>query len=144
MHRDTPDNQRFGMLAAPLVARAVLASDRRRLRLPAIPAGIPAVGGPVVTHVYRQSNTTLVVTVQHDCGTDLIVPATQAALGSGWAVMDGGSVASPGHDRARHRLRTAEPDAVADHAGAAAGQPQRGLPVVLSVWHRRRSAAATR
>ncbi|HVC59663.1 MAG TPA: hypothetical protein VND19_04765 [Acetobacteraceae bacterium] len=95
LHRDTPDNQRFGQLAAPLVARVVLACTGGDT-LSAIPVGIPAAGGPVVTHVYRQSDTTLVVTVQHDCGTDLIVPATQAALGSGWAVMDGGSVASPG------------------------------------------------
>ncbi len=95
LHRDIPDNQRFGQLAAPLVARVVLACTGGDT-IPAIPTGIPAAGGPIVTQVYRQSNTTLVVTVQHDCGTDLIVPATQAALGSGWAVMDGGSVASPG------------------------------------------------
>ncbi|MGA3005732.1 MAG: hypothetical protein ABSE20_28855, partial [Acetobacteraceae bacterium] len=95
LHRDIPDNQRFGRLAAPLVARAVLAAEGGDT-LSSLPAGIPSVGGPVVTQVWRQSNTSLVVTVQHDCGNDLIVPATQAATGIGWAVMDGGSVASPG------------------------------------------------
>ena len=94
-HRDILDNQRFGMLAAPLVARAILASQGGDT-LTSIPAGIPTAGGPVVSRVYRQSDTSLIVTVQHDCGTDLIVPATLAAAGAGWAVMDGGSVASPG------------------------------------------------
>ncbi len=95
MHRDMPDNRRFGMLAAPLVARAILAAAGGDT-IAAIPAGIPVQGGPVVTHVYRQSGTTLIVTVRHDGGTDLVVPATQAAVGIGWAVMQGGSVASPG------------------------------------------------
>jgi hypothetical protein len=96
LHRDIPDNQRFGRLAAPLVARAIMASSDGDT-IASIPGtGVPAAGGPVVVHAYRHSNTVVVVTVRHDCGTDLVVPATQAATGLGWAVMDGGSVASPG------------------------------------------------
>lgn len=95
MHRDIPDNRRFGQLAAPLVARAILASEGGDT-VSSIPAGVPAAGGPAVSHVYRQSATVLVVTVRHDAGNDLIVPPTQAAAGLGWAVMDGGSIASPG------------------------------------------------
>jgi len=95
LHRDTVDNRRFGQLAAPLVARAVLASQGGDT-VSSIPPGVPKMGGPAVVHAWRQSGTSLVVTVRHDGGNDLIVPATQAALGAGWAVMDGGSPASPG------------------------------------------------
>ena len=95
IHRDILDNQRFGMLAAPLVARAILAAEGGDT-ITTMPAGVPKAGGPVVSHVHRQSNTSLIITVRHDCGNDLIVPGTLAATGAGWAVMDGGSVASPG------------------------------------------------
>ena len=95
LHRDATDNMRFGRVASALAARAILASSGGDT-LSSIPSGIPAAGGPQVTHAYRQDDTTIIVTVQHDCGTDLIVPPTLAASGVGWAVMDGGSNASPG------------------------------------------------
>ncbi|HVZ09690.1 hypothetical protein [Rhodopila sp.] len=96
LHRDAVDNLRFGRLASPLVARAVLACGGGDT-ISALPAGVPMMGGPAVTHVYRQSNTTLVVTIAHDCGTDLIVPSPQGSAGLGWAVMDGGIAAMPGN-----------------------------------------------
>jgi hypothetical protein len=95
LHRDAADNRRFGQRAAPLAARAILASQGGDT-LAAMPSTVPAAGGPAVVRAWRQSATALVVTVAHDAGTDLIVPATQAALGAGWAVIDGGTAAAPG------------------------------------------------
>ncbi len=94
IHRSASDNQRFGQRAAIGAATAILASASGDT-ISAIPSGVPAIGGPVISHVYQQSPTVYIVTVTHDAGTDLIVPL-QAANGFGWSLMDGGSVASPG------------------------------------------------
>ncbi len=93
-HRDIADNQRFAMLAAPVVARTLLAGNYGD-SISAIPDAVPKVGGPFITHVYRQSSTILIVTVVHDGGNDLRVPL-QAAAGLGFAVMDGGTPGSDG------------------------------------------------
>jgi hypothetical protein len=94
IHRSQPDNQRYGQRAAIGAASAVLASSGGDT-ISTIPAGVPSIGGPAISHVYQQSGTVYIVTVTHDAGNDLVIPL-QAANGFGWSLMDGGSVASPG------------------------------------------------
>ena len=95
-HRDPIDLLRFGKIGAPVAARAILAATGGDTET-TIPSGIPAVGGPVISHVYQAvaKTTTLILTITHDAGNDLIVPLL-ATTGQGFAVMDGGSVAAPG------------------------------------------------
>jgi hypothetical protein len=96
-HRDQPDLLRYGRLGAHAAGRAAIAQGLSD-SIPAVafPAtGLPANGGPQITHVYRASNTSLILTITHDAGNDLLVPL-QAANGVGFTVMDGGSVAAPG------------------------------------------------
>jgi hypothetical protein len=92
-HRDETDEVNFGLRGAHVAARAALAANFADT-LTAIPAGMP-LAGPSIAHAYQQSGTEIVITLTQDQGTDILVPL-QAANGAGWAVMDGGSVASPG------------------------------------------------
>ena len=93
-HRDAADNQRFAQLAAPIAARAILASSGGD-SLNAIPPVCRSVVVPKSCMSIDKAAPTLVLTIQHDAGNDLIVPL-QAVTGVGFCVMDGGSTASPG------------------------------------------------
>jgi hypothetical protein len=92
-HRDETDEVTFGLRGAHVAARAALTASFGDT-LTAIPSGMP-MAGPSIAHAYQQSGTEIVITLTQDHGTDILVPL-QAAKGAGWAVMDGGSVASPG------------------------------------------------
>ncbi|HQT39179.1 MAG TPA: hypothetical protein PK231_07120 [Acidocella sp.] len=96
-HRDQPDLLRYGRIGAHVAGRLAVAQGLSdSIPASALPStGLPSKGGPQIAHVYRASNTSLVLTVTHDSGNDLLVPL-QAAFGAGFAVMDGGTVAAPG------------------------------------------------
>ncbi len=94
-HRSYTDLKIFAQRSVPAIARTLYASARND-SFSSIPSGLPVVGGPTIIHAYRQDNTTIVLTIQHDAGNDLIVPPGQAPLGCGFLVMDGGSISSPG------------------------------------------------
>jgi hypothetical protein len=96
-HRDQPDLLRYGRIGAHAAGRAAIAQGLSdSIPASALPAtGLPLNGGPQISHVYRASNTNLILTITHDVGNDLLVPL-QAAHGIGFCVMDGGSVAMPG------------------------------------------------
>jgi hypothetical protein len=93
--------------AAPVVARAILA-DSGGDSFSAFPSAIPTVGGPRIVRAFKQDATHVVLTVQHDTGDDLRLNGT-ATSGTGFVVMDGGSVASPG--QFRHATACARVDA---------------------------------
>lgn len=96
-HRDEPDLLRYGRIGAHAAGRAAitlgLADSIPATGLPS--SGLPTKGGPQISHVFRASDTSLILTIAHDSGNDLIVPL-QALNGAGFAVMDGGSVPVPG------------------------------------------------
>lgn len=92
-HRSAIDNVVLFKRAALPAARAVLAANGLDASL--IPASLGSGLGPQIVDA-ALADTTLTLTIQHDGGTDLIVPLL-ASQGVGFTLMDGGSTASPGN-----------------------------------------------
>ncbi len=93
-HRDGDDNRRFARLAALVVGRAIVGTfdDNSLQELREL---IPTGKGPTIVHAHLQSATQILLTIQHDGGTDLVLPR-QAGSGKGFAVMDGGIIGRSG------------------------------------------------
>ncbi len=87
-HRDAADNVAFYRRGALAVARQVLASNG--LSASIIPASLGSGIGPQITEAIL-SGASIILTVQHDGGNDLVVPLL-AAEGVGFMVLDGGTV----------------------------------------------------
>jgi hypothetical protein len=101
-HRDAVDNVAFYRRGALAMARAILASNGLAASL--LPSSLGLGTGPQIVAA-TLSGATVLLTIQHDGGTDLVVPAlappngTDAPLpaqGVGFCVMDGGSITAPG------------------------------------------------
>ncbi|GAB0115304.1 hypothetical protein [Acidisoma sp. C75] len=119
-HRDETDEKTFGLRGAHVAARAALAAGFADT-LNSIPAAMP-LAGPSIVSAQLQSPTEVIITVRHDQGTDLTLPL-QAALGAGWAVMDGGSVAAPGPIVSATAARRIDPTHLSITLGSALTQP---------------------
>ena len=93
-HRDGDDNRRFAKLAAVAVGRAITKAFGEYPASLSIEAVLEG-AGPTIVHAYLYSPTQILLTIQHDGGTDLILPR-QAVSGRGFAVMDGGIIDQSG------------------------------------------------
>lgn len=87
-HRDDAGQMAYAYRLGIPIARAVVAANAAASTpdaVTAIDASIPQIGGPKVVSAVAESGTSVLVTVQHDGGTDLAVPL-RAAQGVGWTL----------------------------------------------------------
>lgn len=90
-HRDATGLTVLARRMGAPIARAVIqanAAGQTLDVLTALDVSVPVTGGPKITGGHHEGGTSVLATVAHDGGSDLIVPAG-AAGGIGWTLMDG-------------------------------------------------------
>ena len=93
-HLDSADNLHHAHLAGPAIAQALAAAGAGDTAI--LPTGLPVRGGPRIVSAQRESATSILVSIQHDAGGDLLLPGG-ASQGWGWTVLDGyASTIAPG------------------------------------------------